>query len=414
MRPLLARKATSPATARQHLPEGLRNPIEHFTKARALRGAVPMFERLAGKSVRPLERAAALSFAASVRSPMNEDLTGISMLRFAKRADMAQMEREWSEMPGVVYAHRVPARWLAATKKPTPKVDPLLNRQWGLRAINWFATPEATRSVRPDVRVGVLDTGIDRKHPDFEYLKLNYRSEDSEDDIIGHGTHVAGIIAADAANDIGVSGICRLEELHVWKIFGDEPNPYDGEFYVDDLLYQRALGESRSARMNVINLSIGGTASSKTEEILFKRLIDGGTTVVAAMGNEYEDGNPVEYPGAYKGVIAVGAVTPANRRARFSNTGKHITLSAPGTGILSTLPTETSVARDETGYAAWDGTSMATPHVVAAAAVVLSEGKAGSGTPAEVRTRLTATATKLSASKQEVGSGLLNLAKALS
>src|SRR5262249_8628049 len=160
---------------------------------------------------------------------------------------------------------------------------------------------------------------------------------------------------------IGIAGICGCD-LRVWKIFGDEPSN-DGEYYVDELMYQRALNDARNARVKVMNLSIGGGAPSRTERLLFSRLIQAGVTVVAAMGNEFKEGNPIEYPGAYPNVIAVGAISEANERAYFSNTGKRIAICAPGVNILSTLPMKKSVGRKETKYAAWDGTSMATPHV---------------------------------------------------
>jgi subtilisin family serine protease len=80
----------------------------------------------------------------------------------------------------------------------------------------------------------------------------------------------------------------------------------------------------------VVNLSIGGTASSQTEQLIFRTLENRGIVVVAAMGNEYEDGNPTEYPGAYKTVLAVGAVAENMRRSVFSNTGSHIALVEPG------------------------------------------------------------------------------------
>jgi subtilisin family serine protease len=168
-----------------------------------------------------------------------------------------------------------------------------------------------------------------------------------------------------------------------------------------------------------VNLSIGGTAHSPTEEFLFKRLIDSGCTVVAAMGNEFGEGNPVEFPAAYPNVIAVGATTKTNRRAPFSNTGKHITIAAPGNNILSTLPLLPSATRDvdETKFAEWSGTSMASPHVAAAAALVIARNPGF--TPKQVRDRLVETATKIAGMggkpfTTEFGHGLLNVKGAVS
>jgi len=291
----------------------------------------------------------------------------------------------------------------------------MANRQWGLRAIRWFETdplPDARK-----VKVGVLDTGIDAGHPDLRGAIATYTHDGaSATDIVGHGTHVAGIIAAHADNQVGIAGVCRCE-LHVWKIFGDEPAD-DDEYYVDEQMYLRALNAARNAQVRVVNLSIGGTQYSQTEEMLFRRLISAGVTVVAAMGNEYQRGNPVEYPGAYGGVIAVGATDEANHRASFSNTGKHIHLCAPGTNILSTLPMQSSNYRPatEVEYAAWSGTSMATPHVAAAAALVLAAHS--DFTPDQVDRRLKRTATRLpdmggKKKTKEFGAGLLNLSKAV-
>jgi subtilisin family serine protease len=118
-------------------------------------------------------------------------------------------------------------------------------------------------------------------------------------------------------------------------------------------------------------------------------------------------------------VVAVAATDEGNRRAGFSNTGRHVALSAPGTNILSTLPTKPSAYRGaaETEYAAWSGTSMAAPHVAAAAALILAADP--TLTPAQVTARLRKTAARLPPMKRrswtkEYGSGLLDLAAALS
>lgn len=238
------------------------------------------------------------------------------------------------------YCHRVPRRWLAVRKKPTSG-DPFLNRQWSLRAIHWFQAhplPDARK-----VKVAVLDTGIDTSHRDIPGVTVYDHTGSSIKDLIGHGTHVSGIIAARTNNAVGISGIATCD-LGMWKIFRDEPDEDDCEYYVDDILYHQALNKARRAGVHVMNLSIGGGGATRTEALLFKKLIASGVTVVAAMGNEYEEGNPTEYPAAYPDVIAVAATDETNRRASFSNTGAHVGLAAPGVGILSTLPMRTSPA----------------------------------------------------------------------
>ena len=411
------RTATAAAIRAFSLPEAVEEPLQHLQRRELIHEVIPVFAR-ATKAIasRTAGRSAAVAFAVSVRESEDQDLRGINLLRLSPKADLAKLEKQLSGVRGIEYAHRVPARWLAEATPAASSADPLVNRQWGLGAILWFKTdplPDATR-----IKVAVLDTGVDATHPELEGRASAYTHEGtSATDIIGHGTHVSGIIDANPNNQIGITGICTCE-LHVWKIFGDKPAP-DGEYYVDELLYQRALNAARNAGARVVNLSIGGTERSRTEEMLFRRLIGSGCTVVAAMGNEYAEGNPVEYPAAYPGVVAVGAINEASQRADFSNTGGHIALTAPGTHILSTLPMKPSAARpkDQTKYAAWSGTSMATPHVSAAAALVVA--RHPDLTPQQVAERLKATATKLPAMggkprTNEYGAGLLNLRDAVS
>jgi len=397
------------------LPTAIESPFKKLEEQGVIREIRPIFSRLtSGRSLSVAPTNVAAAFLMSVRDAEDDDLRGITLLRLARSTDLKKVERDLKNTPGIEYVHRVPRRWITARRQPN---DPLFKKQWGLQAIGWLNVdplPDATA-----VKVAVLDTGVDTTHRDLKNVVRKYVHDGAgREDIVGHGTHVSGIIAAEINNNVGISGICRCD-LHVWKVFTDTPDPEDGEFYVDDVMYQRALNAVRNSGMQILNLSIGGGDPSRTERMLFRRLIEAGVTVVAAMGNEFKEKNPIEFPGAYPGVVAVGAVGKTKRRASFSNTGAHISITAPGIGIVSTLPMKASAERksDETRYASWDGTSMATPQVTAVAALVLAANP--TFTPAQVRKRLTSTATKLSAmgnktKTNEYGFGLLNLEGAVS
>ncbi len=394
----------------KRLPDTVAGPLEYLRKNAGLKAVHPLFSSRRAE-VRRLSFATAdrqkLAILSSVSDSENEDLAGFTVVSLDPKKITPKILQQLRASKAVQLAEPMPARWLAGGT-----ADPMQNLQWGLRAIKWFdaAIPDAS-----GVRVGVLDTGVDTTHPDLRKLRIDYHHDGLKaEDIVGHGTHVSGIIAATTNNGVGISGVAGCK-LSVWKIFPDTPE--QGDFYVDGERYLQALNAVIGAGVKVMNLSIGGTEHSQTEALLFRRLSDRGIIVVAAMGNEYEDGNPTEYPGAYKGVLAVGSVAENLRRSSFSNTGKHIVLVAPGSNILSTLPMKRSAYREETEYAAWSGTSMATPHVTAAAALVLARQTHNS--PAQVSAHLRETTTHLPAMKKATwtpayGSGLLNLKNALS
>jgi subtilisin family serine protease len=280
---------------------------------------------------------------------------------------------------------------------------------WNLRKIRWAEARARTGfQDATAVRVAVLDTGIDTAHPDLPRAS-------AERDLIGHGTHVAGTIGALINNDLGINGICACQ-LAIWKIFDDVPDhiPSRNEFayFVDPVMYRRALADCLDQGVSVINLSIGGPGQPDFQErALFRGLLANGTTIVAAMGNERMLGSPTSYPAAIPGVLAVGATNLDDTVANFSNRGNHIALCAPGVAIWSTLPTypgqfgfeaipgpggrpiEGKPFRRETNYDAWNGTSMASPHVAAAAALLLAN--RGQTNAAAVRTRLMQTADRV-------------------
>ncbi|MFN9372184.1 MAG: S8 family peptidase [Planctomycetaceae bacterium] len=355
----------------------------------------------------------ALATTAREASAADDSLRGISLLHVDHRKLTPTLLKKLRQDDRFEYVEQAPARWLTAARpSAAPAIDAEWNAQWGLRAIRWF---QASIPNAESIGVAVLDTGLDLNHPDFANVPIDYETfQFTKSDQFGHGTHVTGIIGALPNNDAGSAGVCRCH-LHVFKVFGDEM--LAGRPVVDPEAYNAALGACLvNDKIRVLNLSLAGTASSETEKRVFQALQKRGKLVVAAMGNEFTRGNPVEYPAAYDGIVAVGAIDAAGHRAEFSNTGPHISLVAPGSSILSTLPTQSNAARAKTNYAAWDGTSMATPHVAAAAALLFAKSPNLSGSQARKKllagTRRLTTMPKKGHSP-EFGSGLLDLAKLL-
>lgn len=350
-----------------------------------------------------------LSLAASVESSPRERLRGYNVVELeSKNVSAATLEKIQASR-AVQFVERVPNRWLSARAAPA---DPSLNLQWGLRAIGWFAAKRRPNAA--PVHVAVLDTGVDEQHPDLAGVIASYhRGGHSAKDLPGHGTHVSGILAARPNNGIGICGVANCK-LHVWKVFTDPSGPRRLEQF-DDEGYNRALGAVLDSPAKIVNLSLGGTARSRTEEDLIAALVAEGALVVAAMGNEYDEGNPVEYPAAYASVLAVGAIGENRKRVAFSCTGRHIGLVAPGNNILSTVPRYPFAGRD-VEYDSWPGTSMASPHVAGCAALLKAKHRARDGK--WIAARLMNTAAKLGAMAGKrftaaYGHGLVNVARAL-
>ncbi len=283
-----------------------------------------------------------------------------------------------------------------------------------MRAIRWF------NSKRPDaasVHVAVLDSGIDDGHPDLKDAIEDYRHDGNKTrDFLGHGSHVSGTIAAIVNNAIGIAEVANCR-LHCWKIF-DDPEAGSTEQNFNFEFYSAALASALDTDIKVINLSIGGTESSRAEAAVFAELREAGVIPCAAMGNEFEEGNPKEFPAGYRGALAVGAVDETDRRASFSCTGAHIGLVAPGMNILSTVPRVKASFADNTDYDSWPGTSMATPHVAGAAALLYAKRTRSKASADAIVEQLTSTAKKVPGMKKkkftkEFGAGVLDLAAAL-
>jgi subtilisin family serine protease len=402
--------ATSDAVG--NLPDSLVEPLDFLHREARVHSVTPLFmaaqPQLARAQLKPRERTR-LAVALSVANAP-EELSGVNVVELPESQVTDALLRKVAASPAIELVERVPARWLVKAED----ADPLLNRQWGLRAIRWF---QADRPDASEIKVAVADTGIDSSHADFGGIDIDYDPRSlGVRDVWGHGTHVAGIIAAKANNAIGTAGIANCG-LSIWKVFGDEPDPTTKRALVDFDQYGEVLRLVAESSAKVLNLSLGGIAASSTEQDLFDRLERFGVTVVAAMGNEFGRGNPTEYPAAYAGVLAVGAVTEAEIRAQYSNTGRHIGLCAPGSNVLSTLPTTRSKQREEVNYGAWSGTSMAAPHVAAVATLLAAQHP--DWTPGDIKRRLMETARKIpdmgkDTTTQAYGNGLLDAEASLS
>ena len=286
-----------------------------------------------------------------------------------------------------------PAGATAPTRAPPPTID-----QWGLDAINW---PSAARIDASGVMVGLVDTGVDRTHPELATTIESYANltADSDDDLDGHGTHVAGIIVATGTRPLGIAGVCNAR-LRVYKAFGRH---YRAPHYYRALA--AALLECR-----VVNLSLGGPPGSLIEERLIEDALAANVVIVAAAGNSHDFGDDDTYPAKLPGVIAVGAADRTQTRAAFSCVGPHVTLCAPGVEIWSTSPL-TKSSLSTTVYASKDGSSMAAPFVTATVAMLLA-GRSGLS-PARVAAMLRTHSGPPGGRDDELGNGILDLQETL-
>lgn len=291
--------------------------------------------------------------------------------------------------------------------------DPYFAKQWGLD--NWGQTggtpdadidaPEAWgTSTGKDVKVAVLDTGIDQSHEDLKakiVANKNFTNSRTVDDKYGHGTHVAGIIAAVTDNRTGVAGTAPAAALMNVKVLNDQGSGYYS-WVASGIVWAADNGAK------VINLSLGGSAPSDTLEAAVNYAWSKGAVVVAAAGNS-GTADPV-YPAYYANCLAVAATDATDTKAAFSNYGSWVDLAAPGVEIFSTVPDH----KNRLGllkYGSLSGTSMAAPFVSGTAALVWSTGYGESN--GSVRERLEATADAVAGTGEYWAHGRVNAARAV-
>jgi len=241
---------------------------------------------------------------------------------------------------------------------------------WGVERIGATAV-HSSGNKGAGINVAVLDTGIDKDHPDLSYVwGYDFSGDNDPDpqDYDGHGTHVAGTIAA-LDNDIGVVGVAPEVNLYILKIFTDDGSgSYSDAVEAIEWCINTYYDEVEGNEIQVISMSWGSSVQYGDPGIepWINEAYSLGIVLVGAAGNE---GNPpgkgdnVIYPARYENVIAVAATDENDERAKWSSTGPAVELAAPGVNILSTYLD---------GYAYASGTSMACPHVSGTVALLLS------------------------------------------
>lgn len=226
------------------------------------------------------------------------------------------------------------------------------------------------------VIIAVLDTGCDNSHLDLQGQIIGGRNFTTDDqgnpsiyaDYHGHGTHVAGTIAA-KKNNKGVIGVAPDAKLLILKVLNARgQGTYEGII--------QAIDYAISQKVNIISMSLGGKDDVPALRSIIQKAVEENITVVCAAANNGDgrsETSEYAYPGYYPEVISVGAMDFRKNVATFSNSNNQVDLLAPGVNILSTVPNGK--------YATLSGTSMATPHVAGALALVYEWGQKAFGRP---------------------------------
>ena len=329
-------------------------------------------------------------------SPLNNVL----LLNLAAHVDETTALRAYASLGEVEYAELNYLYYVFGVPN-----DPFISSQYalysqssnGISAIGGWDIERGKNSVT----IAIVDTGVDYNHEDLRGKVIqgyDFANEDYDPmDDNGHGTHVAGIAAATTNNGIGVAGVCQGCSILAIKVISA-----DGSGANSWIANGIANAVSRGA--NVINLSLGGLDNSNTIRLAIQQATRQNALVTAASGN---DGSSLPlYPAALAEVMAVGATNKYGDKASFSNYGSHIAVVAPGEGIYSSLAGNR--------YDAWNGTSMASPHVAGLAGLIWSRNPSLSNQ--QVRQIITATARDLGVNGRDTyfGYGEINAQAALS
>jgi subtilisin family serine protease len=370
-----------------------------YTTERALAGALKRVDATVTRRLKPLR-------IVELRGRDVESLRGLPGIRFVQRT-----------APRVSVSE--PALALASSTTTAP--------EWQYRTTHADAVPDTVLRAASSIQLAVIDTGADLTAPDIAAKSpraYNTRTGNADvRDSNGHGTFVASIAAGSVTNGDGIAGSGGDVQLLVIK-----SGSAGGAFSDVDEAAGITYAVDHGAK--IINLSVGGPTTSSTERKAIQYAVQHGVLVVAAVGNEYQHGNPTEYPAALlqplgsNGVggsgLAVAASTYAGQRAAFSNTGSYVSLAAPGEnvfGAVSPLSSPSLYPRTELPgakgglYGYGSGTSFASPQVAGAAALVWAANPRL--TAQQVAQILKETASGRGAWSSELGFGVIDIAGAV-
>ncbi len=278
--------------------------------------------------------------------------------------------------------------------------DTYYDNQWGLPSINAPTAWDVTAGGSNSTIIAIIDTGVDITHPDLSpniipgYNALNDSTIVTDEH--GHGTHVAGIAAARINNTVGIAGLAGNCKIMPIKVAGAS-----GSMLTSNVAKGIIWAADNGAK--VINLSLGGTGYTQTENDAVQYAYNKGVTIVAAKGNS--NTSAAHYPADFEHVISVGSVGKTNVKSSFSNYGPTLDVVAPGESIYSSIKGG--------GYGNMQGTSMASPYVAGLAALIVSEKP--DLAPDQVSQIITSTCTDLGTVgfDNTYGNGLINAAQAL-
>jgi len=370
--------------------------------------------------------------AAAVGGVVEVELRGIGVTRIAapleRGADGAVLLAALAARPGVLRVENDARVHLDFTPNdPLWTTDPYVGLgQWGARKILLDRARDLVTATTPTT-VAVIDTGVDAGHPDLAGVVLpgttilsaqatGCNADTAGTDDNSHGTHVAGVIAADANNGIGIVGIAPNARILPIKALD-----CTGSGSISDIAQAIVYAVDHGAR--AVNISLGSSSDSGTLQSAVQYAIQRNVLIIAAAGNCgvastrcLNTRNLVEYPAGYPGVLAVGATSTDDTIAPFSTQGPQVGVSAPGVRIVSTTPHYPTYQSDRGGsmsYAAFSGTSQATPFATGLAALLL--GMDPSLTATQVLQRLESTADDLGPPGPDVayGAGRLNALRAV-